>query len=271
MREPCISALFASQNSEQTIVACITSFLDFADEIIIVDNGSTDNSIKLCEGLQNRFSKVKFYNHPELRDLYENRQVAFEHSKYSWLFRGDTDYVAMDNILELRKKILSTPIKARPVVFQLNQINLIQDIYHTKHEDPLSPCMPRVYSYAKGMKFQRLGRWEGVKYFKDVVCLNINKPDYIKIKTPFWFHCQFKAPMDYFFRGERTNWRELGDFKKFPTLKSYMKYKALRRFGTSDLNKACAIYMEREFFPRLLKYDPEKYVAYSTHIIKNFK
>ncbi len=271
MRELGISALFASQNSEQTLKACIISFLDFADEIIIVDNGSTDNSIKIAQELQNRFPKVQFYNHPDLRDLYENRQIAFEHSKYQWIFRGDTDYVALDNIKELRKKILNTPIKARPVVFQLNQINLIQDIHHTKHENPLSPCMPRIYSHARGMKFQRLGRWEGVKYFRDVVQLNINRPDYIKIKTPFWFHCQFKAPMDYFFRSERTNWRELGRFVRFPTLRSYMIHKAKIRFGTRDLDKACEIYMKTCFFPRLLKYDPEKYIAYSTHIIKNFK
>ncbi|GAI74855.1 unnamed protein product [marine sediment metagenome] len=197
MREQGISALFASQNSEKTIVACITSFLEFADEIIIVDNGSTDNTIILCQELAQKYKKVKFYNHPEIVHLYENRQIALEHSKFKWIFRADTDYVACDNIMELRERILKTSTKNSPIIFQLKQINLIHDIHHTKYEIPVGGLMPRFYSFAKKMQFQRLGRWEGMRYFKDVVKLRINRPVMIEVKKPYWFHCQFKEPMDY--------------------------------------------------------------------------
>ncbi|MFH1514285.1 MAG: glycosyltransferase, partial [bacterium] len=41
-KKPGISVLIATQNEEAIIGLCIKSFLAFGDELIVVDNGSTD-------------------------------------------------------------------------------------------------------------------------------------------------------------------------------------------------------------------------------------
>jgi glycosyltransferase involved in cell wall biosynthesis len=51
-RKEGISVLIACQNEEATLALCVISFLDFADEIILVDNGSTDRSKEIARDLQ---------------------------------------------------------------------------------------------------------------------------------------------------------------------------------------------------------------------------
>jgi hypothetical protein len=68
--------------------------------------------------------------------------------------------------------------------------------------------------------------------------------------------------MNYFFRSERTNWREFGDFKRFGTLRSYIESIIEEKYGTSDLAEAASIYMQRHVLPYLEPYDPKKYYPY---------
>ncbi|GAH19044.1 unnamed protein product, partial [marine sediment metagenome] len=168
-----------------------------------------------------------------------------------------------DNIMELRKKILATHIGSRPVVFFVTQINLRHDIHHC-YPNPLNTVhMPRFYSYFNGMKFQRLGGYDGIRLpleYKGIT-----------LKPYYWFHCHFKADMDHFLRSGLSTWEKLHNFQEFPSLESYMLHIAKTKYGTNDLKVACKIYMEKTFFPKLEEYDPKKYIPYSSHVLKNFK
>jgi glycosyltransferase involved in cell wall biosynthesis len=266
-----ISVLLATQNTEKTIELCIRSFLDFADEIIAVDNGSRDNTIPILEQLSKEIPKLKFYNVPELPDLYHNRQYALEHSNYNWIARFDADFIAYTegeyNIKELKEKILNTERFNRPISFGFIGVNLVYDYTHTgtsKEARPpgaghyVPPAITslnyRIYRYFPGMKFTRLGRWEGVRFQRYL--------KHVKLEKPYWFHCEIKPDMDYFYRSERTNWRELGDFKKYLTLDSYVRSIIKGKYGTDDIGEACDIYMQKDFYPYLEKYYPEKYYPY---------
>ena len=71
MRKPGISMCVSCKNSEKTLKACITSFMDFADEIIIVDNKSSDKSIKIAEELAAKETRLqKQFN--MIRKIYES-------------------------------------------------------------------------------------------------------------------------------------------------------------------------------------------------------
>ena len=112
IRKRGISLLVPTQNSERTIELCLRSFADFPDEIIVVDNGSTDRTIEIVQALLRDMPNMKFYNAPYLKDLYENRQYAFERSRYSWIMRIDSDYIAYtngpNNIMNFREIIINT-------------------------------------------------------------------------------------------------------------------------------------------------------------------
>jgi len=270
-RKKGISVLLATQNTEKTVELSIKSFVDFADEIIAVDNGSKDKTVEIVSNLEKEIPKLKFYNAPELPDLYHNRQYALEHSNYNWIARIDSDYIAYIsgefNIKYLRDIILNTKQSIWPIAFEITQVNLIYEFEHTgiprevrpkgagPHvPDPLVTLPARIVQYFPRMKFTRLGRWEGIRFQRFLKRL--------KLEKPYWFHCEIKSDMDYFYRSERTNWRELGDFKKYPTLGSYIRSILKSKYGTDDIEEACELYMQKDFYPYLEKYDPERYYPY---------
>lgn len=172
--------MIPTQNAEKTAEACIRSFVDFPDEIIVVDNGSTDRTIEIVRELEKEIPHLTFYNVPELPDLYQNRQYALERSTYNWIVRIDSDYIAYtsgpQDVRNLREIILGTKRGLRPVAYGITQVNLFRDFFHTGHPlvegqqtkgrwvaPPVSSLPARIIQYYPGMRFQRNGRWEGVR------------------------------------------------------------------------------------------------------------
>ncbi|EMG35706.1 glycosyl transferase [Desulfocurvibacter africanus PCS] len=266
-----ISLLVPTQNSEQTVELCLRSFAEFPDEMIIVDNGSTDRTKEIVLDTIRELPNARFFDCPELKDLYHNRQYAFEHSNFGWVMRIDSDYVAYTsgshNICRLRERVLSTPKGLRPVALSVRQLTLFKDIRHIgiprekrakgagKYvQGPLESLPARIVQRYPGMRFQRNGRWEGVRFQKWL--------KHITIDDIYWFHCALKSDRDYLFRSERTNWRESGDFKRYPTLESYIREKIRGMYGTDDIDEAAALYVREYIEPYLMEYRPEEWLPY---------
>ena len=277
-----ISVLIAAQNEEKTIRLCVESFLEFGDEIIIVTNGSTDGTRDICKELVREYpDKVQFYDKPELPDLYHNRDFALSKAKYRWVFRGDSDYVAYNDedgkysIRNLRNRIMQT-LAIYPTAFWLEQVNLYYKInmtgiskkFREKQKngkfrghfvpETFAGYMPRIYLNTPFLKFIRQGRTEGVAYDRFYKQIFINQP--------YWFHITLKIDKDLFFRSERTNWRELGDFKKYPTLEDYIQKYVLPIKYKKPLDEAIKQYIDEEVLPFLQEYDEKKYCPYPKKI-----
>ena len=77
--------------------------------------------------------------------------------------------------------------------------------------------------------------------------------------------------MSRFFRSERTNWRQSGDFKRYPTLQSYIESVADQKYGTGDLAEAARIYLENQFLPNLELYDQDKCFRYPSLVLEQMK
>jgi glycosyltransferase involved in cell wall biosynthesis len=274
-----ISLLVPTQNVEQTIEPCLRSFKNFPDEMIVVDNGSTDDTIDIVRSLEGEIPNMRFYEAPHLKDLYENRQYAFERSQYEWIVRIDSDYIAYtrgeNSITNLRTLILSFKTSIRPKAFGVSMINLMGDKYHmgvpkellrksrrSHILPPFNSLAYRIIQWYPGMRFQRNGRWEGVRWQGSKLF------DHRIIKTPYWFHCSFKAKKDWFIRYERNNWRELANFERYPTRESYIEEVAVERYGTTDLNLAGELHWKENIEPYLLRYDEEVYLPYPDHLKK---
>src|SRR5690606_30022430 len=121
--------------------------------------------------------KVSFHDVPHLKDLYENRQYAFERSHYNWIVRADADYICYTDgeydCRKLRDHLLARRFWHRPVVVRVKQPSVHGDFWHTAAaETPdrerwpmafsqVDHPMGRIYPYLPGMRFARLGRWEG--------------------------------------------------------------------------------------------------------------
>ena len=93
-----ISACIISYNEEKKIEDCLKSLLAVADEIIIIDSLSTDNTLKIAEKYTDKVFHQKFLGHIEQKNL------AIEKASNDWIISLDCDERLSE---ELQQSILS--------------------------------------------------------------------------------------------------------------------------------------------------------------------
>lgn len=272
-----ISVLLPTQNEEKMVKLSILSFLDFADEIIVVDNGSIDRTKIIVKDLAKKYKKLRFFDRPDLAELFSNRQFCLNQTKYRWICRFDSDYVAYtegaNSILKLRKYLLNLPRGIVPKVISLYHINIGGDFWHIRTHDFVTGGKnelikgpeKRIYEYFPFFTFARFGRREYGAYQSFM--------KNIEIKTIHLMHCTIKSNLNYFLRSERSNWREVGNYKKYPTLISYIKAIIKEKYNTTSIKEAFEIFLKNEIYKKefYIKYDPEKYLPYPRLISEEMK
>lgn len=278
-----ISVLIAAQNEQKTIKMSVESFLEFGDEIIIVTNGSTDGTREICSELVKEYpKKVQFYDKPDLPDLYYNRAFALSKAKYRWIAKFDADFVAYNDedgdlsISHLRERILNTtPFWL--ISFRVKLVNIYKTItqcgidkserkaVNNKQKEghyvpPIYTEMDKIFLNTPLLKFKRMGRTEHIPYSRL----------YLKYRTynPSFFHLTLKSEENLFFRSERTNWREKGDFETYPTLEDYVLNHVLLEKYQSTKSEAITNYIKKDVEPYLINYEEKKNYSYPERIKK---
>jgi len=97
-KNPGISAFVITKNNGEKIAACLES-LCWADEVIIVDDFSTDSTPDICQG----FDNVRFYQHC-FEGFQEQKLYAVSLTKNDWVLKMDADERMTE---EMRSSILS--------------------------------------------------------------------------------------------------------------------------------------------------------------------
>ena len=85
-----ISVTIITLNEENDIAKCLEK-LSFADEIIVVDSGSVDKTIEIC----NRYKAKIIHNKFENYGL--QKQFAVNQTKNDWILSLDADEVSSTN------------------------------------------------------------------------------------------------------------------------------------------------------------------------------
>lgn len=93
-----ISAVIITKNEEKNIELCLKS-LDWADEIIIYDSGSTDQTLEICEKY-----KAKVYQSEKWEGFGIAKRTAVAFAQNDWVFVIDADEEVSP---ELKNKLLS--------------------------------------------------------------------------------------------------------------------------------------------------------------------
>lgn len=80
-----ISALIIAKNEEKNIVACVENAKSFCDEVIVIDDNSSDNTAQLAK---KHGAKVFKYVNPNFAD---KRNYGITKCKYEWICILDAD------------------------------------------------------------------------------------------------------------------------------------------------------------------------------------
>ena len=95
--KPKISIVLAVFNEEENLKICLDSVKDLAWEIVIVDGGSTDKTLKIANNFNVRVIRT---NNPQV--LHINKNKAIDAAKGDWVLQLDADEIIT---VELGKEI----------------------------------------------------------------------------------------------------------------------------------------------------------------------
>ena len=240
MRENKISVTIRVKNEAEWIGYCLSSFKDFADEIIISDRGSTDNSIEIIKDfMENHPDKqIKFFDRKE--DTYlELSNFEIKQTRYRWIMRVDADQVAQTsgkyNIMKLKKRILQLNPNYYYAIY-LNHVNLFLDFFH------LNKIYQRhreiwLYNYSPDVVCIRKGR------YSDVFWIPIYYK-YLDFTEPFIYHVNLRTKMRLL---ERIYWTDWFLKEMNISLEEYIAKRIKEDFLTDSLEEAADINLRKQF------------------------
>lgn len=97
-----LSVCIICKNAEKTLAACLSSVADWADELLLVDCGSSDSSIDIAK---------QYTNHVFQNDWNENyaeqRNYLISKVRTDWFFMIDTDEIVQSGFPEDIKRLLA--------------------------------------------------------------------------------------------------------------------------------------------------------------------
>lgn len=103
-RSPSISVCMIVKNEENFLPKCLESIRDIADEIIVVDTGSTDRSIEIA-----RSYGAKVYQYPWENDFSRHRNQSLDRATGDWIFVIDADEIIPRKEINKLRKAVETP------------------------------------------------------------------------------------------------------------------------------------------------------------------
>lgn len=98
-----ISANIVCNNEKYWIKESILSIVDILDEIIYVDDKTTDGTLDIVEELSKIHKNIKIFKYEDhkLSNLGDLKNFALSKSKNDFVIRWDGDFIAYDDIKEL--------------------------------------------------------------------------------------------------------------------------------------------------------------------------
>lgn len=97
-----LSVVLATRNEEKNIGDCLSSIKDIADEIIIVDEESTDNTKKIAESFG-----AKVYSQKHEPIFHITKQKALDLATCEWILQLDADERVTPNLAQEIKKVIN--------------------------------------------------------------------------------------------------------------------------------------------------------------------
>lgn len=98
-----ISVIIIVKNAESTLLECLNSLKDFG-EIILLDNESSDNTLKIANEVKKEFTNLHIY-HNTFIGFGALKNLALSYAKNEWILSIDADEVLENECINELKKL----------------------------------------------------------------------------------------------------------------------------------------------------------------------
>lgn len=265
-----ISVLITSYNYGEFIEKAINSVINqsYPDwELIIVDDGSSDNSLEIIESFCRKDFRIKFFQHEDAKNkgLKESILLGLEKAQGEWIaFLESDDFWDKDNLLKKMEVVKNYP----QIGLIFNKVEIISD----KNEDKRKLNLEKVQNLLEKQAFPKDMFYDffiinKILTFSCVmVNKNILKPSYFNTPNDarldwwLWIHLAFET-MFYYINEELTIWHLHNE--------SYIKRDTVSPFYLIQAKAYCDIYNKNKKDFKLLLFILSSHIQWS--VIKTLK
>jgi glycosyltransferase involved in cell wall biosynthesis len=183
-KNPKISVIIPNYNNEQYLSQCIKSVLNQTYknlEIIIIDDFSTDESVKIIEKYKNKDKRIKLIKNHKNLNVSRTKNIGIKNSSSEWITTLDSDdyyyskYKIEKEVKQLKLNNFNIKDVAYSITIHVNEFNdKITKLDYPKkrtnlYEDILSRNIniPRDFIFSKKMFFQINGFNEEINLYED--------------------------------------------------------------------------------------------------------
>lgn len=115
-----LSALYCAKNEADFIEQSIRLLLPYVDEVIVVNNASTDKTRAIVDGMNE--PKIRLFDYPETQDMGEVRTFSLSKATSQWFIQVDADEFYPKEAMETIRKAIENPGEA--ISFRVGYHNL---------------------------------------------------------------------------------------------------------------------------------------------------
>lgn len=145
-QSPQISIIVPVYNVERYLPPCVDSILSQAFsnfELLLIDDGSSDNSSVICDDYAQRDSRVVAF-HKTNRGVSSARNLGLENAKGEWIYFADSDDIVDSHALDTLCHLVSEDIDLIMAGYNISSGQMGYKEAHASHSD-------RVISYEKAL------------------------------------------------------------------------------------------------------------------------
>src|SRR3954447_14616652 len=140
---PLVAACLIVRDEADRLSACLSALRGLADEIVVHDTGSTDDTVATARRLGATVIEGQWHD-----DFAAARNVALDHCSADWIVHVDADEIIGGELDELRRRLQGTPADIDGYIVAID--NLLDDGTGSSYA-----------SHACRLFRRPRGRWEG--------------------------------------------------------------------------------------------------------------
>lgn len=243
-----ISVFIRVRDEVDWIAMAIQSLQSFADEIIVVDNGSTDGTQTVVRAASTASAvPVQLHERPDL-NYTDVSNFALEQATFGWAFNWDGDFVGHTSgataLSVLRHRLLSLD-RRRHFLVHLRLINLAGDLEHQDRR-AMVHFQEYVHTRCAAAMFVHESTFEAIRVPKYY--------DSLFWYEPYVYHVNIKPVGRLFLRQFWDEWLGGKDFEQFPHVEDFARQHFADRYGTDSWEQAQRMFFQ-QFGEHLVPYD----------------